>query len=228
MKTSSKIFAAIIAITAVLFLTSCEKEQPSWIQVQSKIKTALVTYEDLTSGVIFQLDDSTTLVPTNLNTGLYDHKTVRAIVKYFSEEDDVDDNKVKVFSVDSIRTKKVVPDLGDKNDETYGKDKIEIVRDWVTIGEDGYLTLRIRTYRSCRTAIHYVNLVDMGHEDGEYRYELRHDAQGDTTGRIADGLIAFDLNDLEPEDGSPVTLHLKWEGFTQSKTVDFKLTFRKR
>lgn len=222
MKTTKFIIVAVLSITAVSFLISCEKAQS-----QQKFMTALVTYEDLSSGVIFQLNDSTKLVPTNLNTGLYNHKTVRAIIKYLPVLDDGVDNKVEVFSVDSIRTKKAVPDMGIENDETYGKDKIEIIRDWVTVGEDGYLTLRIRTYRSCMAAIHYVNLVSLGYENGEYRYELRHDARGDSEDRVADGLIAFDLNELAPEDRSAVTLHLKWEGFTESKTADFRLTFRR-
>ncbi len=221
MKTTRIITVAVLSITAVSFLVSCEKAP-----IQQRLLTAIVTYEDLASGVIFQLDDSTKLVPTNLNTGLYNHKTVRAIVKFLPVLDDDAENKVRVFCVDSIRTKKAVPDMGDENDEAYGKDKIEIIRDWVTVGEDGYLTLRIRTYRCSMTAIHYVNLVYLGYENGEYRYELRHDARGDSEGWVADGLIAFDLNELAPEDRSAVTLHLKWEGFTGSKTADFKLTFR--
>ncbi len=47
--------------------------------------------------------------------------------------------------MDSIRTKMPVVSAGENNDEKFGNDPIEIVKDWVTIAEDGYLTLRIRT-----------------------------------------------------------------------------------
>lgn len=49
---------------------------------------------------------------------------------------------------DTIRTKPASQDMGELNDSYYGTDKLEIIRDWVTIGEDGYLTLIVRTH-SC-------------------------------------------------------------------------------
>ena len=56
------------------------------------------------------------------------------------------DKAVRVNWIDSIATKPMAPNLGDKNKDEYGDDPVEIVRDWVTIAEDGYLTLRFRTY----------------------------------------------------------------------------------
>ncbi|CEN49242.1 conserved hypothetical protein [Capnocytophaga canimorsus] len=52
---------------------------------------------------------------------------------------------MRINWIDSIRTKKPVPDLGAENDAKYGNDAIEVVKDWLTVAEDGYLTLRIRT-----------------------------------------------------------------------------------
>ena len=45
--------------------------------------------------------------------------------------------------IDSIRTKDAVHAPADE--AAYGNDAVEIVKDWVSIAEDGYLTLRFRT-----------------------------------------------------------------------------------
>jgi hypothetical protein len=230
MKISLKTLSlTLVAFGAIFFLSSCNKDEHTPVKPVRMI-TALVTYQDFESGVLMQLDDSTSLSPSNLEPGLYDNKTVRALVQYFKETSDIvgEENSVKVFAIDTIRTKPASEDKGELNDSYYGRDKLEIVKDWVTIGEDGYLTLKVRTHRGDRSAIHSVYLVRKGEEDGKYNFELRHDADGDVYGRETDGLIAFDLNELAPSDRSPVTLHLTWDGFHEARSADFKLTFRKQ
>lgn len=235
MKISLKTLSlTLVTFGAFLLLSSCNKDEFTPVKPVRPLKptrlvTALVTYQDYESGVLMQLDDSTSLSPSNLEPGLYDNKTVRALVRYFKEKSDVvgDENSVKVFAIDTIRTKPASEDMAELNDSYYGRDKLEIVKDWVTIGEDGYLTLKVRTHRGNRSAIHSVYLVKKGKEDGKYNFELRHDADGDVYGRETDGLIAFDLNELAPADRSPVTLHLTWDGFHGARNADFELTFRK-
>ncbi len=53
---------------------------------------------------------------------------------------------VNVNWIDSILTKKPVLclDSSEENHAKYGHDAVDIVRDWVTVVEDGYLTLRFR------------------------------------------------------------------------------------
>lgn len=229
MKSRKSLIAALICASAMLSLQSCLKHDDS-----DDLYTALVTIESSEAGTAIQLNDSTVIRPTNLKNNLYSGKTVRALIN-FSVDDvkllDKSEFDAKVFTIDTIRTKKAVPDLGELNDREYGNDRIEIVNDWVCIGEDGYLTLRVRTFRSNASKDHYVNLVRVENEkDGEkeYTFELRHNASGDIYGYESDGLIAFDLNDLAPEDRSPVTLHLRWAGFTENKNANCKLTFRKK
>ena len=94
-----------------------------------------------------QLDDSTTLLPINVASSPFGEKEVRALVNY-DEVDEVSgrySKTVHINWIDSILTKPIAPDLGEENDVVYGTDPVEIVRDWVTIAEDGYLTLRFRT-----------------------------------------------------------------------------------
>ena len=125
--------------------------------------------------------------------------------------------------VDTILTKNMAQSFGDKNNEKYGNDAIEIVKDWTTVVEDGYLTLRFRTYFGNRTK-HAINLVK---GDKPYEVVLHHNAFGDTRGFVSDGLVAFSLKDLPDTQGKSVDLTLKWQSFSGMKSVKFKYTTRK-
>lgn len=97
------------------------------------------------------------------------------------------------------------------------------MRDWTTVVEDGYLTLRFRTYfGGMRT--HIVNLVKT---DKPYEVRLYHNAAGDFKNRVQDGLIAFRLSDLPDTGGKEVYLTLKWRSFSGEKSVKFKYRTRK-
>lgn len=229
MKNSRKLMGLALACASLLSLQSCLKDNPS-----DRIYPALVTIDSDESGTTFQLNDSTVIKPTNIRSNLYKGKSVRALINFTVDNVSVLEKpefEAKICTIDTIRTKESVPDLGERNDEVYGHDRLDIINDWVCIGEDGYLTLRIRTFRHDNSKLHYVNLVRIENEkdgDKEYTFELRHDASGDIYGYQTDGLIAFDLNELAPEDRSPVTLHLRWAGFTEDKSVNCKLSFRKK
>ena len=146
---------------------------------------------------------------------------MRALVNYVEESSSNGSYRnVRVNWIDSIRTKYPVMTTGDDN-SAYGNDPIEIVRDWVTVAEDGFLTLRIRTLWGLGQGPHIVNLV-YGTEKGNVEtLVLHHDAQGDTNGVMADGLIAFNLNKLY-EGRENVTLKLKWTSFSGDKSITFK------
>ena len=106
--------------------------------------------------------------------------------------------------------------------QVYGSDPIEIVRDWVTIAEDGYLTLRVRTLWGGTGKKHNINLLTGTNPDNLYELELRHDALGDTRGTMGDALIAFNLNDLF-RSANPTRMTLKWQSFSGEKSVEFDL-----
>ena len=50
---------------------------------------------------------------------------------------------VYVNWIDSILTKQIAPDLGVENDSVYGTDPVDMIRDWVTIAEDGLSLIHI-------------------------------------------------------------------------------------
>ena len=62
---------------------------------------------------------------------------------------------------------------------------MEILADWVTLVEDGYLTLRFRTIYGNTARKHFVNLISTDNPDNPYEVEFRHNAYGDTYGEWA-------------------------------------------
>ncbi len=221
MKTTKFILAALILL-GIIVLPSCLNDDDDDLNLL--YPNALVTVKEAADEtVFFQLDDNTTLLPVNITTHPYNSKEVRALVNY-NELDDpsgIYDKSVHVNWIDSIRTKPMAPNLGDQNDEVYGVDPVEIVNDWVTIAEDGYLTLRFRTIWSHRGITHHVNLIPTNNPNNPYEVEFRHDAKGDVTGRIGDGLVAFKLDNLPDTEGETVKLKLIWESFNGAKSAEF-------
>ena len=160
---------------------------------------ALVTVKEAADGAFFlQLDDKTTLLPTNVKTSPFGDKEVRAFG----------------------------PDIRKQNDKIYGKDPVEIVNDWVTLAEDGYLTLRFRTVWG-GSQKHFVNLLLGQNPDNPYEVEFRHNAYGDTYGKTDDGLVAFKLDELPDTEGKTVKLKLKWKSFSGDKSAEFDYCTRK-
>lgn len=198
--------------------------------------TALVTVKPGTGTTpfILQLNDSTSLMPYNMRTSPFGDKEVRALVNY-----DVmysvgqrsggapvkDATFVTINWIDSIRTKWMAPNLGDRNVKLYGDDPLEVVDDWVSIAEDGYLTLHFRTRWNGKVR-HVLNLVATSDNDNIYKVRLYHDAKGDLYGQTGDGLIAFRLDNLPYTGEKYVWLTLEWNSYSGKKTARFKYSTR--
>lgn len=216
---------ALTFACALLALTSCNDKNENATYV------AMVTYEAKGDDLKLQLNDSTVLIPTNLTP---DKDTVTRAVASFTFDDDLGDNStarirnVKVNGIQGILTKKPVENLGIDNGMTYGDDAIEIVEDWMTLGEDGYLNLRFSIQRSNPAIAHELNLVTISAGSGDYVFELRHNANGDNSGTYYDGVVAFDLNQFRPSDGSPINVTIRWKGYNREKEDIIKVTFRKQ
>ena len=231
MKKLDKSFLAFAAVgVAALSLVSCDDDKDNMMYYHPYTVNAIVTVKPIDdSDCYFQLDDETTLQPINLKGSPYGDKEVRALVNYYEMVEVVNPNSLNIYVnwMDSIRTKSTVPTLGDLNDETYGDDPVEVVNDWVTIAEDGYLTLRIRVLSNGSGHVHYLNLLSGVDADDPYTVELRHDAKGDVTGGYVDGIIAFNLGALPDTNGEIVKLTLKWRGYSADKSVTFDYCTRR-
>ena len=222
MKITHLLFATGILLT-MLILPSCLDDDDD---VSRLYPNALVTVKEAADETVyFQLDETTTLLPVNITSHPFDSKEVRALVNYEEVDDSSEeyDQAVKVNWIDSIRTKPMAPNLGEDNDNDneYGNDPVEIVSDWVTIAEDGYLTLRFRTMWSQLGITHYVNLIPTNNPENPYEVQFKHDANGDVSGRVGDGLVAFRLDQLPDTEGETVKLKLIWDSFNGEKSMEF-------
>lgn len=191
---------------------------------------ALVTVKPVSDNSFFlQLDDTTTLLPVNIASSPYGNKEVRALVncREVNEPAEGYSKAVYVNWIDSILTKQIAPDLGVENDSVYGTDPVDMIRDWVTIAEDGYLTLRFRTNWGDRNKAHFVNLLASLDPANPYEVEFRHNAYGDVYGVEGDGLVAFNLGSLPDTEGKTVKLKLKWKSPVGDKSVEFDYCTRK-
>ncbi|MDD5813807.1 MAG: NigD-like N-terminal domain-containing protein, partial [Bacteroidales bacterium] len=166
---------SMMMIVTSFSLVSCDDDDDCYADI---LPTALVTvYPQGDNAFTMQLDDKTTLVPTNMKASPFGEKEVRALVNYVEESSSNGSYRnVRVNWIDSIRTKYPVMTTDDDN-LTYGNDPIEIVRDWLTVAEDGFLTLRIRTLWGVGQGPHIVNLVYGTEEGSEETLVLHHDAQ---------------------------------------------------
>lgn len=190
---------------------------------------AIVTVKPLSDRSFYmQLDEKTTLWPVNKPVSPFGDKEVRALVSFsFVDEDPHGYSRaVNVLLMDSILTKPIEPDLGERNDAAYGKDPVEIVKDWITIVEDGYLTIRFRTYWGNSNKIHAVNLLTGGNPEDPYEVEFRHNAFNDLNGVLGDGLVAFRLDKLPDTKGETVRLRLRWHSFSGMQQMEFNYCTR--
>lgn len=196
---------------------------------------ALVTVKPNADNTAFilQVDDSTALIPVNMTQSPYGNREVRALINFREVEESskksravYSERNVHVNWMDSILTKPMVANLGaEENDEEYGDDPVEMLNDWVTVVEDGYLTLRFRTYWGGLQK-HRVNLV-AGNAEDPWHVTFHHDAEDDISGHVGDALVAFKLDGTLPDTkGETVDLTLEWKSFSGVKTAKFKYCTR--
>lgn len=229
MSSSKKWFVMLMAAVASLGFQSCLDDDDD--KYAMLLPNALVTVKNASDNSCYlQLDERTTLLPVNMKSSPFGGKEVRALVNYSNvdEPSGAYSQAVYVNWIDSLLTKPMAPNLGEaENDEVYGDDPVEMVADWVTIAEDGYLTLRFRTMWGNPSQKHFVNLISTNNPEDPYEVEFRHNAYGDTYGQAGDGLVAFSLASLPDTEGKTVKLTLKWHSFTGDKSVQFDYCTRK-
>lgn len=233
MKTQSLLRKGLVAMLAVFLLVglqSCLDDDDDTLYFSNYYANALVTVKlNADSAPYLQLDDSTTLRPVNMSRSPFGEKEVRALANIAASDEDPQGYNRAVFVnwIDSLLTKPMALNLGEEeNDRTYGNDPVEIFNDWVTIAEDGYLTLRFAT-RWGNGKAHFVNLIPTDNPENPYEVEFRHNAYGDTDGRMDDALVAFKLDGLPDTQGKTVKLKLKWNSFSGEKSTEFDYCTRK-
>lgn len=205
MKKQMKTLAlAAMALLTVSAFVACDDDD--WDDNFSRAVVTLKT-DPSTGQPYMQVTDSTVVFPSNLSGAPYGGKEVRAFVDFrFDDKASAHAGRsITVLRMDSIRTKDMAPNLAD-NDKAYGNDPLEIMNSWITVWEDNYLTLHFQTTFS-GSEVHYINLIQTAKDT----LELRQNANGDVSGPVGNGYIAFRLKDIKPADGDHIIL--KWNSY---------------
>ena len=216
---------ALVASVAIFSLQSCDNDDNDY-DYSLLFPNAFVTVKtDANDTFFLQLDDKTTLLPVNVTKSPFGEKEVRALVNYDETTDPAEgfSKSVHINWIDSILTKPIAQRFEDEeeNDNVYGTDPVEILNSWMTVSEDGYLTLRFSTTWGNTGTKHFVNLVPTNNPENKYELEFRHNAYGDVNGHLADGLVAFKLDQLPDTNGETVKLKLIWKSFSGEKSYEF-------
>ena len=168
--------------------------------------TAIVTvHKSPTDTVYFQVDDSTRLYPTNFQAAY--NGVVRIVCG------------ITVF-------KQTVPNYGHKTFvEWYEQldkgvfantmpsgagDGLDIIPDWMTSCEDGFLTLHYKAWWGSGSVQHSLTVVAGQNSSDPYELLLVHDANGDARLEQGEAIIYFDINSLPDTGDNYKTLTLKW------------------
>lgn len=215
--------ALLLVMMACSILTSCSLDDDDYSYDDYYNANAIVTVKHSSSGQVYlQLNDSTTLLPTNTAATIFGGKEVRALVNYKASEAQHEgySKAIDVVWIDSIRTKSVT--LQSQQTDAMADNPLEIVNSWLTCLEDGYLTLQICTYWGTPARVHRVELVAGTNPENPYELLLRQDAQGDLTGTWNSSLIAFRLDKLPADVKQGQEITLKWTSYSGTKTARFK------
>lgn len=224
----------VVALTAVS-LQSCDDDNDDHYP-EFNLATVTLKAPAVDGGKWFmQLDDSTALEATNIASHPYDNKELRAYIRYNDIKDMTNAPasrstikkmySVNVLTIDTILTKKMDP-MVENMAEEYGNDPVEVIDSWETVAEDGYLNIRFRT-RWGNNIKHRVTLVHRTDVNNPYTVEFIHNAHGDINGHVADGMVAFRLDDCFNKGDEPIEITLKWKSYSGEETAKFKYIPRK-
>lgn len=212
MKPNRIIIAFATTLMAMASFSSCSKDSDG-IPYDELIANAVVTVKPDGNSFYLQLDDSTVVIPSNLAKSPFGDSEVRAFTNYRIE------SQVKGRQIGHINwmrqmlTKKTVESQGvEKDKEEYGNDGVDVVNAFPTVCEDGYLTLRFRTYWGRTNSVkHTVNLVTGVDASDPYLVEFRHNDGGDVKEVEADAYVSFRLSELPDTEGKTVKLKVRYK-----------------
>lgn len=214
-----RFFIAVAAlIAATISLSSCHSDN---YDADGMLINAVVTVKSEDGKCVLQIDDDTKVYPTNAKDGMFGGKEVRALTQFTTEraESLVNGQDVTLLWIDSVLTKKAVIATDAKE---FGNDPVDIYNDWLTVAEDGYVTLHIRSYFGYSGKPHYVNLVSGTNPENPCELVFCHDADGDVDGRVSDSVVAFNVRDILPSAAGEVELTIKFESFSGPKSFTLK------
>lgn len=202
-----------ILTLALSLLLACSKAAPhdaampspdphggEYAAAEDQVYTAIVTVKQSATGrIFFQLDDDYRLFPENYTEPFT--RQCRIICGISVREGT---NVCSLDWMDYLQEGTV------QNTPAEIGDGVDILDDWMTSVEDGYLTLHYSTYWG-QVSPHTLLLVSGENPDDPYEVRLVHLRNGDEARTQADALIYFDLASLPPTGGNGHTFTLNWK-----------------
>ena len=228
-----KIYHLIIITALAVIAASLQSCQKSEIE---QYTNAIVTVIPPQSGttISVMLDENTVAYPVNYSGNDLGPKEQRALITFREPKGNEAINsssagpQIFIAAFKPILTKQLAENLGEEqNAQSYGQDPVEIVNDWTTLAEDGYMNICFRTWWG-GTATHLVNMVYTPEPVNPYCVTFYHDRMDDAANEINDGIVAFSLDGLPDTQGQTVDLVVKWMSYTGQKQASFKYRTRSR
>ena len=211
----------------ILALSGCSKEMspdvvnPSYKDSESSSTTlAIGTFRIREGEPTVWVDASTLAYVTNPERVSDLADGTRIFLEYASTEKDYPDFCTEAVYVLWASTLEVGTVSSAKS--ALEGDPMNIVLDWITTLEDGFLTIHYNVYAS--GSVQHTFMLSRGEKDGEF--VLLHDAHGDTGSELTDGIICFPVASLLPDtEGETVTLSLDYLNLENTRTrltVDYR------
>ena len=216
------VWAALLAM-----LPACSMAEysfgPNDLPSDAAAYSAIVSVRTAQDGtVFFQVDDQTRLLPSGDPAPYKGLERILCGLIVYADQVPEYGHRADVLWYEAL-DKGTVSSVASAG----GDDPLDILSDWMTTCEDGYLTLHYETWWGDQTDPHTFTLVTGLNPDDPYEVLLRHDARGDGRKEKADSVVYFDLQSL-PDTGDEVkTLTLKWKN-SEGKLVGRTFPFRSR
>ena len=229
------LFIVFLAVSCSMSMDYLEPEAGLMAddRVEKESHYAVVTLKKDAEGLYFQMDDQVTAEPLNRSAILFDGET-RCMISY----------RQVIGQATSPRTWRIVLDWMEPL-ETFGleeitqtsyeasipeEDPVDLHPDsWMTVLEDGYLTLHY-TVMSGGEKAHRFRLLYGGNPADPFELRLVHDRCGDPASYPEEGIVAFRLSGLPDTEGVSVPLTLKYKplnGTSSEATARFDYRTRK-
>lgn len=217
---------SVLAAIALLVFHSCAAgDYETYSDFGAPGPNAVVTVKTSASGATyFQLDEETTLEPVEWRSP-YKSET-RALLNYSELTSESADftKQVKVNWIDSVLTKNAVAMSVSELSSEEGNDPVEVVDDWLTVCEDGYMTIHFVSKRGEDRITHKVSLGV--NPDNPYVFYLRYDKNGDLGTYWKEEFAAFRIGDFVPASDQPVKITLHWRSYSGQGTLGMKCIVR--
>ena len=175
-----------------------------------------------TDTIYFQLDDYTRLCPGNFQKSGWELQRVICHLTEYPYPVSRYGNYAEVDWLEPLEKGTFTASAA-----TGDGDGVDIINDWMTSVEDGFLTLHYRTWWGAGDVQHRLSLHGGLNPEDPYELLLVHDARGDAALEEADALIYFDINSLPATEGNYTTLTLKWTSGEGTRTAR-QFRFRSR